>query len=465
MDSGTIVRGGTVVTPAGTRKLDIVIEGGRIVALAEHAPSGSGADEIDATGLIVLPGGVDGHSHFILSDPATMVPDLEEFEGMVNGGSAAVAGGITTCVEMAQSDPPATTAKRVARKRELGAKDAIVDFALLGGVTGDQTEQDILDQVAEGVVGFKAYMADSDPTFPGIGDARLVRTLEALRPHGIMLGLHAENHDLLMDGLRRMTEAGRTDPMAHAESRPPVVEIEAVNRAIFYAEYTDGWAHIVHMSTPGAAELIRRAKARGIKITCETCPHYLVLDLDDLRRLGPYARCAPAIRDRALVEQMWEYVADGTIDAIASDHCGYTVESKESGRENIFTAPNGLTAIQTLLPVLITEGRRRGLSWDRIAELFATVPARLWQVDDRKGSIAIGLDADLALVDPDREWVLTADDLLHTHKWSPYEGQTFKGRVVRTLIRGVTVFRDDLPERIQVQPGFGQWLPARAGHD
>lgn len=465
MDAGTIVRGGTVVTPAGTRQLDIVIGSGRIVALAEHAPSGSGAEEIDASGLIVLPGGIDGHSHFILSDPATMVPDATEFEGMVNGGSAAVAGGITTCVEMAQSDPPATTGKRVARKRELGAKDAIVDFALLGGVSGDQTEQDIIDQVVEGVVGFKAYMADSDPTFPGVDDARLVRALEILGAHGLMLGLHAENHDLLMDGLRRMTDAGRTDPLAHAESRPPVVEIEAVNRAIFYAEHTGAWAHIVHMSTPGAAELIRRAKARGVKVTCETCPHYLALDLDDLQRLGPYARCAPALRDRALVEQMWEYVSDGTIDAIASDHCGFTVESKESGRENIFNAPNGLTAIQTLLPVLITEGRRRGLSWDRIAQVFATVPARLWQLDGRKGAIAVGLDGDLALVDPDREWVLERDDLLHTHKWSPFEGRTFKGRVVRTLIRGVTVFRDDLPERIQVQPGFGQWLPAGAGRD
>ena len=461
METTTVIRGGTVVTPTGATRMDVLVNGGRIVGLAENGPAGAG-EEIDASGLVVLPGGIDGHSHFILSDPETMTPDPYEYEGMINGGSAAAAGGVTTCVEMAQSDPPATTGRRVVRKRELGAKDAIVDFALWGGVVSNQTDQDIHDQVAEGVVGFKAYMADSDPSFPGVDDARLVRAMEILKGYGLMIGLHAENDALLRDGLRRMAESGRTEPLAHAESRPPFVEVEAVNRAIFFAEHTGAWAHIVHMSTPSAARLIRQAKARGIHVTCETCPHYLVLDLDDLSKLGPYARCAPAIRSRDQVEAMWEYVADGTIDAIASDHCGYTIESKEMGKQNIFDAPNGLTAIQTMLPVLVTEGRRRGLSWERIAAIFATTPAKLWQLDGRKGSIEVGLDADLVLLDPEREWVLTRDDLLHTHKWSPFEGRTFKGRVVRTLVRGTTVYRDDLVERIQVQPGFGQWLPAHA---
>jgi allantoinase len=196
-------------------------------------------------------------------------------------------------------------------------------------------------------------------------------------------------------------------------------------------------------------------------VTCETCPQYLALDLDDQVRLGPYAASAPALRSRELVEELWQYVLDGTIDAITSDHCAYTASSKDAGLHDIWAGRLGVSAVQTLLPVLLTEGTRRGISLERISALFSTMPARLWGLDDRKGAIKVGLDADLALIDPEREWVLEKADLLHTHKWSPFEGWSFHGRVVRTILRGVTVFRDDLPERIQVQPGFGQWLRRR----
>lgn len=458
----SVIRGGLVVTGGEESVLDIIIEAGRVAALVKSAPSDPGVAEIDARGMVILPGGVDGHSHLMLSDPETAEPDPYEREGMVTGGSAAAAGGITTCVEMAQSDPPSTTGARVARKREIGEADAIVDFALWGGAIDGQSDQELIDQINEGVVGFKAYMADSDPTYPGIDDARLVRTMEIARDADLMIGLHAENHSLLQDGLRRMAAAGRGDPLAHAESRPPIVEEEAVNRAIFFAEHTGGWAHIVHMSTPGAARLVKDAKARGVRVTCEVTPHYLALDLDDLVRLGPFAKCAPAVRERALVEELWEYVADGTVDAIATDHCGYTIESKRMGQDDIFAAPNGLPAFQTMLPVLVTEGRRRGLSWSRIAELFATTPARLWHLDGRKGAIEVGRDADLVILDPTLVWTLKVDDLLQAQKWSPFEGASFTGRVKRTLVRGVTVYDDDDPRRITVDPGFGTWVRAGA---
>ncbi|MCC6313797.1 MAG: amidohydrolase family protein, partial [Thermomicrobiales bacterium] len=265
----------------------------------------------------------------------------------------------------------------------------------------------------------------------------------------------------LQAGLARMEREGRTDPLAHADSRPPIVEIEAVNRAIFFAEQTDGWVHIVHLSAAGAADLVAAAKARGVRVTAETCPQYLALDLDDLRRLGPFAKCAPAIRSRDDVEALWGFLADGTLDCVTSDHCGFTSSSKEAGRENIWDAPNGLPGIQTLLPIVISEGLRRGFSWERIAEVTAAAPARLWRIDDRKGAIRIGADADLALVDPNAATRVTADGLFQTQKWSPFEGAEFAGRVVRTILRGTTIFTADPEPAVTVEPGFGRFLAAR----
>jgi allantoinase len=275
-----------------------------------------------------------------------------------------------------------------------------------------------------------------------------------------MFGLHAENDALLKAGLARMDRLGRTDPLAHAESRPAIVEVEAVNRAIFFAQQTGGWVHIVHLSAPDAAELVKQGKARGVRVTAETCPQYLALDLDDLARLGPFAKCAPAIRDRTQVERLWPYLVDGTIDCITSDHCGFTLASKEAGRENIWRAPNGLAGVQTLLPVVISEARRRGFSWQRIAELTATAPARLWHLAPRKGAIQLGGDADLALIDPNRVWTVTADELLHSHRWTPFAGREVRGRVVRTILRGTTVYLDDADPRVPVAPGFGRFIAA-----
>jgi allantoinase len=458
----TIVQGGQVVIPGSVVDATIVIEGERIAGVLEPTVSVPADEIIDASGFVVLPGAIDAHTHFIQDDPAVAPPNPEESEGFTNGGRAAAAGGVTTVIEMPQATPPTTDGAIFRRRRELASADAIVDFALWGGVCGGQTAQALDEQIAEGAVAFKAFMCDSDPMFPGIDDAQLLATLEHLKETPFLFGLHAESDALLQAGLETLQRSGRTDPLAHHESRPPLVEIEAVNRAIFFAEATGGWVHIVHLSTPGAAALVKQAKARGVRVTAETCPQYLALDHDDLRRLAGYARCAPAIRDRDTVEQLWPYLADGTLDCVTSDHCGFTVESKERGWESIWLAPNGLSGVQTLLPVTISEARARGFSWPRIAELMATAPARLWRLAPRKGAIQVGADADLAFVDPERRWTLSNEELLHTHQWSPFVGRELQGRVVRTMLRGTTIYDDAHPDRVRVTPGFGQFLAAAA---
>lgn len=459
-----VIRGGLVVTPAGAEALDVVVREERIEALV---PAGEGptrdADVIDASSLVVLPGAIDGHTHFLQDDLERFAPDPVEFEGFAAGGRGAAAGGVTTHVEMPQSRPPATDGATFRRKRELAEADAIVDFALWGGVVAGQDAEALAEQMAEGAVAFKAFMCDSDPTFPGVDDAQLVLALETLAGTPYLLGVHAENDALLHAGLDRMRRAGRTDPLAHAESRPPLVEIEAVSRAITLAEHVGARVHIVHLSSGGAADVVAAARARGVQVTCETCPQYLALDHGDLARLGPFARCAPPIRSRDDVERLWEHLATGTIDCITTDHCAFSYESRLPGLEDIFAAPNGLPGIETFVPVVVSEARRRDMAWERIADWIAGAPARLWQLAPRKGAIEPGADADLVLLDPERRWTIAGASLSHTHKWTPFEGTEVTSRVVRTLVRGRTVYAETDDGVVFGSPGAGRFVaPAGA---
>lgn len=436
------IRGGLVVAPGGTDHADVLVRDERIEGLlAPGAQVGADA-EIDASGLVVLPGAIDGHTHFLQDDTDVYEPDPVEHEGFENGGRGAAAGGVTTVVEMPQGRPPTTDGARFARKRELAGARAIVDFALWGGAVQGQGAAAVAAQIDAGAVGIKAFMCDSDPSYPGVDDAQLVRTLEVLRDTPFMLGVHAENDALLRAGEAAMRRAGRRDPLAHAESRPPLVEVEAVGRAILLAEHLDARVHIVHLSTAAAADLVAAAKARGARVTCETCPQYLALDHADLERLGPFARCAPPIRTREDVEGLWAHLASGTIDCVTTDHCAFSRESRLAGREDIFAAPNGLPGIQTLLPVVITEAHRRGWAWDTIARVLAGAPAVLWRLAARKGAIRPGADADLVLLDPERRWTVRGEDLHTTHRWTPFDGFEATGAVVRTLVRGRTVFAE-----------------------
>ena len=446
-----IVSGGTIVGENGPFRADIVIRDGRISGLVEDSSSLEG-ERYDASRRFVLPGGVDIHTH--LREPSRI-----EREDFAHGTASAVAGGITTVVEMPQADPLVRDVESLRTKRALAEQGSIADFGLYAAAVG-QSREELAALQAEGVLAFKAFMSDSSPGYPRLGDAMLLDCLEKLRDLGATLIVHAENNDLLQAGIARMAAEGRVDPLAHAESRPPVVEIEAIRIAVDLAVHAGARLHVAHVSTPEGARIVADARASGAEITCETCPQYLLLDLSDLERLGPYARCAPAIRSRADVDALWPLVLDGTIAAVASDHSPYRIEEKEAGRDDIFKAALGLNVIQVMLPAVLDEGlHRRGLSLARFAELSATGPAKVVGLYPAKGSIRVGADADLAVWDLDAEWEVSRDRLFSRHPWTPLEGRRIRGQVVATIRRGEVVFKDGA---VCGRPGSGRFLTVHA---
>lgn len=456
-----IVEHGAIVGEGGVFTGDVVVANGRVSAFTTDAGSWEAAQRIDASGLLVMPGGIDVHTHFEEPDPNLL-------EGFASGGASAAAGGLTTVVEMPQAHPTTLTPEQFAEKRQLVAQNAIVDMALWAGAVGPpkQSVADLDGMAEQGAAAFKSFMASSSPLFPAVDHAQLLWVMREAARLGLPYGLHAEDQQLLQDGLRRMKDANRKDPLAHAESRPPLVETVAVNTALLLAAETGCHVHLCHVASAGALALIREAKSRGVNVTAETCPQYLMLNTDDLARLAGFARCAPALREQAEVDAIWEYIFDGTIDIVCSDHCPYTVESKAAGHEDIFAAPLGLSGVQTLLPAFYSEAVvRRGLAPERFVSLIAANPARIFGLYPRKGNLTIGADADITLLDPAASWMVAVDDALHKNKWTPYEGKQISGRVVRTIRRGETIFDDARSgaDRVTAAPGSGAFLPRGYG--
>jgi allantoinase len=449
-EGNLVITGGTLVLESGMARGDLLVRGERIVGLVAEAQTAGADAVIDASGLLVLPGGVDAHTH--AKDPDD--PLIEGFHTMT---MAAAAGGITTIIEMPQANPLAASAETFRIRREAAEHNAVIDVAMYGAVVGGKTTAEDLHVMREaGAIAFKAFMVGGSAGMLPVSDVDIVNTLEALRGTGIIFTVHAENKDLVEDGMRRMRAEGNVAPSAHARSRPSWVEAEAVQRAIFLAEVTGGRIHIAHVSCQLALEVIQAAKARGVDVTAETCPQYLVMDVSDLARKGGFARCAPPLRTRGDVEAMWRGLRDGTLDFVCSDHCGYTIESKEAGWDNIFDAPLGLSVIQHMLPVVYDAAVNvRGWSWPAIVERAATQPARLFGLGPRKGALRVGADADIVLYDPTPESTITADGLFNRQKWTAFEGKPLKGRVVRTLVRGRDVYRDG---EIVVEAGNGRFL-------
>ena len=432
---------GAVVVSDGAYARDVIVERGRVVALVEPGAS-SARETIDATGLFALPGVVDAHVHF--NDPGRT-----EWEGWASGSAAAAAGGTTTVIDMPlNSLPPVLDGAAFDAKRAVAERASLVDFALWGGLVGvDATP---LRELAErGAVGCKAFLCDSGvPEFPAISDGDLLAALRAATGAGLLVALHAEDAALIRESTEVVRESGQHEPAAWVTSRPALAEARAIGRACAMAKLAGARLHFVHLSAALALGAIGVARGEGVDVSVETCPHYLVFDEEDVARQGPALKCAPPIRGRTNSDALWEAASGRRIDLIASDHSPCPPALKQRGMADIFEGWGGIAGVQSLLHATFTEAARRSeeiLDARRVAGfvvwVLAARPAQRFGLWPRKGRIAVGSDADVVLFDPERVWTYDSRDA-RTRGVDPYVGRTFRGKVVRTIVRGRTVFDD-----------------------
>ena len=457
-----VVRHAVVITASEEMRCDIGVRDGRIVALAETL--GPGHREIDAAGRWVLPGGVDAHCHLDqpLPTPARMA------DGFESGTRSAACGGTTTVIPFAAQAKGQSLHDAVADYHARADGRALVDYAfhlIVSDPTPTVLNEELPVLIQQGYTSFKVYMTYDDLK---LDDGQILDVLEVARRHGAMAMIHAENSECIEWLTRRLQDSGRTAPRYHAQSRPMLVEREATHRAISLSELADVPILIVHVSGRDAIEQIRWSRSRGLKIYAETCPQYLFLTADDLGLddgyQGAKCVCSPPPRDRANQQVVWDGLEDVLFTVFSSDHAPFRYdapEGKHPGGQPVPFAhiPNGIPGLETRLPLLFSAGVIEGrISSQRFVELTATAPARAYGLFPRKGTIAIGSDADLVIWDrfaPGEERMIRNQDLHHAVDYTPYEGQRVRAWPALTLSRGEVVWDGLAP---QGSPGRGRFL-------
>jgi dihydroorotase len=432
MSVDLVISGGKVVTPEAAFPASVAIDDGAIVAVGADELMPQARETLDARGLHVLPGAIDVHVHF--RDPG--YPHKEDF---ASGTAAAAFGGVTTVFDMPNTIPPTGTAEVLTAKQKMATEKAHVDFGLYG-LLGEDTIGNVPALIDGGAIGFKLYMGNTFGKIPSPSTGAMLEAFETVAPTGKRVSLHAETNSIMERRETQLRAAGRTEALAHVASRPAVVAVEAVSRAALLAEWTGARIHVLHISSAEELRPLREAKARGVDVTGETCPHYLMLSTDDYARVGGVIRVNPPVREARNQEPLWAAIADGTIDLIATDHAPHAVEEKT--RNDIWTVDCGFPGVETQMPLMLTAVNAGRMSICDYVRLSAAAPAKIWGLSPKKGAIQPGADADIALVDLTREWTIEDARLQSRAKITPWNGYRVRGLPVHTLVRGRFVMRD-----------------------
>ena len=442
--SSILITNARILRQGKLTRANILVAEGRINSVTGSKQSNADAT-VDAKGRIVIPGLVDGHAH--LYDPA-----FSYREGFLSGTSAAAAGGVTSVVEMVLTTP-VDTPDRVRAKIDVGQRGSIIDFSLHAGMMNLENLRNIHAISQLGVRSFKTFTCK--PYY--VDDHTLMSLLRETSVNHSILDVHAEDEDVANENLRRLQAAGRKDPMSHAEWKPNLAEEVAVKKLIQFARNIGARVHISHLSTHEGVEAIRKAKREGVRITAETCPHYLTFTRKDMKKQGPYLKMNPSLKGPRDAAALWRGLRDGAVDIVTSEHAPGTRAEKEPGWKNIWKAWGGVPAIETMLPVLLSEGvNKHRITLPTLQRVCCENPAKIFGFYPRKGVIQEGADADLVILDLKLRRKVRAVDLHQKVDWTPYEGWVLKGWPVMTMRRGEILFKDN---QLLAKPGTAEFLP------
>jgi allantoinase len=442
-------------------KKSISIDKGKIVFLGSATSLPKAERTIDASKKVILPGAIDVHTHIL---------DLvfSYRDDFLTGTQGAASGGVTTFLEMPLGLKNKTALESFDRQLQAMQKKCLVDFALIGSA-GRSTIDAIPLLARKGAVAFKTFLlnaSDEEWELKDLAagdDYSLLRLFSAIAKTGLVSCVHAENDAIISQTMRQLQAEGRTDFSAHTASRPPIAEDEAAMRAMVLANRAQTKLHLVHMSSKQSFENIKLAKTRGWDVTCEITPHHLFFTDQEAAKIGPWLKVNPPIRSAVHQQAAWQALNDGIIDFVASDHSPYSLAEKDltAKENNIFAIGSGTPGLETMFPVMLDAVNKSKLPLARLVEVLATGPAKRFGLFPRKGTIAVGSDADLVIVDMNKECTLKSENMYTKSKITVFDGRTVKGKIEQTLVRGKVIFANDT---ITAEAGYGQFIsPVKEG--
>jgi allantoinase len=431
-----IVKNGKLVTADRVYTSDILVKKDKFAGFVENSDGMQAKEIIDAKGNYVFPGIIDCHAH--LNEPG-----YEYREDFATGSRAAAVGGTTTLIDMPlNNEPPLISSKIFDVKKGMIDRHAVVDYALWGALI-DNNIDELVPMHEKGVVAFKAFTCPLTGSFTNINMGHVKKAFEILKPYGAFCGFHCEEYGLVLEMEREAREKNHTGKEAirdFLDAHCVLTEYSAVRNIIDEVLFSGAKAHICHVSHPKVAQLVKDAQAEGLPITAETCPHYLGFTEDLVFKVGAPAKCTPPLRTADAVESLWDYVLDGTLSCVGSDHSPAADEEKDNDKHDIWTAWGGCNSIQFFLPMMwdLVVNKRK-LSPTLITQVMDKNPAKVFGLYGTKGDFEIGFDADIVILDPNREWKASCETNLTKNKVTAFEGYEAKGCPVCTIVRGTTV--------------------------
>jgi allantoinase len=443
-----VIRHGKIVTPDMIYKANIYIKDGKIASISDEELGGEAKETTDAEGLYVLPGLIDTHVH-------SRDGGATHKEDFYHSTKAAASGGITTVFEMPNTNPPINNQVNFYKQVENLQKKAHVNFGIWGICLGDLNLKEIQGLNKAGVIGFKYFWGyavnkqnyqllyhftdQMEDVIPPCSDGEVFEMFVEVAKTGKTFAIHAENSDLIKHLTVKMQKEGKSDYETLLASRPNLAEVLTIQTAISFAKVTGARLHILHVSTAEGVELIRQAQEDGLTITAETCPHYLFLTNEDYAKIGPSMKIYPLVKRKKDQEKLWEGISNGVLSFVCSDHAPHTEEEKMG---DIWTIPAGMCGVETIAPLMLNAVSDDRITIQQIASLLSENPAKQFGIYPKKGTIQIGSDADLTIIDMNKQAEIKKENLHSKSKVTAFDGFQVKGIPVATIVNGITVMRD-----------------------